>query len=462
MNSIYKIFMLIGVIGLFFASCEDEYGPRKESIPVFESVAVSPSSFTFGDSITLAATISDPATMLTSLKYEIVSEGRVITSGEIPLVGDTYEVNQSIFVPLLNNQNDNAEVVVNLFATNVLKGATAYEVTGLTGKRPGYNKLYLVTDDGAVAVLSPQSSDKNKFEGTDLTFETSFRYKLAEKLNADKTIDYSGDVYGNVDGKIAMIAEGGESSFIYTPDADYTKIIVFDNFAFSTTTTGSNLGADDFALSAFGNQDIYGETFRTLKRTLEKDKTYTVFGKLGDAENIYNPDFFERISDSRVKFLGETGEYTIYFNPVRKNIIVGVDNPAYPQYLLACGYGLGYPTNVTSDEISTVYSGHHRVHTEWGFGHIMNYVLLRQISDGVYQGTFFTPGDHDHYAGFKPFENTGWANEKKAGNFTFTGEQIITGDNDWTIASDSGTESANYRFTIDLNNNTVNIEKVTL
>lgn len=465
MNSTYRTYMLIGIIGLFFASCNDEYGPRKESFPVFETVALSPTTFTFGDSIALSAKLSDPATMLTTLKYEILSENRVITSGEIPLMGDTYEVNQSIFVPLLNNQIDNSEIVINLVATNILKGAASYEITDLTGKRPVYNKLYLVTDEGTVAELLPLPSDKEKFEGTDLTLDPKLRFKIAEKLNADKTIDYSGAVYGNVDGKIAMIDKTGESSFIYTPAADYTKVFSYDNYAFSAATAGSYLGDNDLALSTFGDQDIYGESFRTLKRTLEKGITYAVFGILADVENIYNPDFFERTDDSHVKFLGETGEYTIYYNPVRKNIIVGVDNPAYPQYLLACGYGLGYPTNVTSNEIGDVYSGHHRVHTDWGFGHIMNYVLLRQISDGVYQGTFFTPGDHDHYAGFKPFENTGWGNEKKAGNFTFTGEQIISGDNNWTIANgdnDPVIESANYRFTIDLKNNKVNIEKVTL
>ncbi len=457
--------MLIGVIGLFFMSCEDEYGPRKESTPVFESATVSATTFTFGDSIHLAAKLTDPATMLTTLSYEVVSAGRVITAGEIPLIGDSYEVSQNIFVPLLSDQPDNSEVKIDLLASNVLNGTAAYEISGLTGNRPMYNQLYLVTDDGAVAVLEPQTADNNKYEATALTFETSFRFKVAEKLNADNTIDYSGAVYGNVNGKMSMIDENGESAFAYTPDADYTKVFVYDNYAFSVATTGSNLGEDDLALSAFGNQDIYNESFRTLKRTLENGKIYTAFGTLGDAENIYNPDFFERVSASQVKFLGETGEYTIYFNPVRKNIFVGVDNPAFPQYLLACGYGLGYPTNVSTDAIGAVYPGHTRVHTSWGFGNVLNYVLLRQIGDGIYQGTFFTPGDHDHYAGFKPFENTGWANEKKAGQFTFTGEQIISGDNDWTIPNgenDPVAESTNYRFTINLNDNTVNIEKVTL
>ncbi|MGD9929572.1 MAG: hypothetical protein AB7U05_06105 [Mangrovibacterium sp.] len=462
MKSIYKFFLFTGLISLSLVSCEDEFGPRKESTPVIESASVSPVNFNFGDSITLNAQITDPATKLTTLAYEVVSAGRVLASGEIPLTGDSYELSQPIFVPLMKNEDDNATVVVNLVATNVLKGTSSQQLTGLTGNRPGYSQLYLVTDEGAVAELLPKSSNTNQFEGAELTLDPSIRFRIAEKLNADNSIDYSGDVFGNVNGQLAMIDDKGESAFVYTANADYTKAIVFDSYAFDIESTGSTLGADDLALAAFGDQDVDGETFRTLTRTLENGKTYTVFGQLGDALNIYNPDFFERNSDSKVTFLGETGEYTIYFNPVRKNIFVGVDSPAYPQYLLACGYGLGYPTNVSSDEINAVYGGHHKVHTSWGFGNVLNYVLLRRVSDGIYQGTFFTPGDHDHYAGFKPFENTGWANEKKAGNFTFTGEQIITGDNDWTIASDSGVESANYRFTVNLNTNTVNIEKVTL
>ncbi|MDR1200590.1 MAG: hypothetical protein LBL58_03025 [Tannerellaceae bacterium] len=464
MNYINKFFILTGLTVCFFVACDDEYGPRKESAPVIESAAIQPSTFTFGDSVTLSAKVFDPATMLTTLKYEMVSGGKVLASGTIPLVGDITEVSYPLIVSLQSGQSDNASITVNLIAENVLKGATTSEITGLTGNRPSYSRLYLVTDEGTAVTLLPQSGSKDKFEGTNLTLDGSFRFRLAEKLNADNTIDYSGDVYGNVNGRMGMIDERGESAFAYTSGGAYTKTFVYDNVSFDVSTTGGTVGIDDWALSAFSNEDIFNESFRTLKRSLETGKTYTLVGTLAEAANFYNPDFFERVSANQVKFLGESGEYTLYYNPVRKNVFVGVDEPAYPQYLLACGYGLGYPTNVTSAEIGAVYPGHNRVHTEWGFGNVMNYVLMRRIADNVYQGTFFTPGDHDHYAGFKPFENTGWGNEKKAGEFTFTGEPIITGDNDWTIPNgdeDPLTESANYRFTIDLSKKTVHVEKVT-
>lgn len=463
MKHIYNILIITGIIALLFISCDEEYGPRKESVPEFKSAAVSPTTFTFGDSVTLTASIIDPATNLSELLYEVADGGRVITSGSIPLDGDTANITASIYIPLLKDQANGVQLKFNLIARNVLKGMTSHTIEGIIGNRPQYAQLYLVTDNGTVITLLP--GDNNSFGNEGLTLDPSFNFKIAEKLHADKSIDYSGDVYGNVNGKIGLITENGESVFVFTPNVDYTKEFVFNNLTFSVTAVGDNLGADDISLSSFGSQDIENETFRTLTRTLENNKTYTVFGALGDSQNIYNPDFFERVSESSVKFLGKTGEYTIYFNPVRKNVFVGTENPSYPDYLLACGWGLGYPTNVTSEEIGAVYSGHGRTHTSWGFGNVLSYVLLRQISEGVYQGTFYTPGEHDRYAGFKPFENTGWGNEKKAGDFTFTGEQIISGDNDWTIANgenDPVVEPANYRFTINLNTNTVNIEKIIL
>lgn len=463
MKPIYKILILTGIIALLFASCDDEYGPRKESTPEIRSAAVNPATFTFGDSVTITASIIDPATNLSELLYEVVDGVKVITMGRIPLDGDTAEVTAMVLIPLLKDQADNVQLKVNLIARNVLKGMAAHTIEGLTGNRPSYEVLYLVTDNGSVATLS--ANVDNSFRNDALTFDPSFNFKIAEKLNADNSIDFSNDVYGNVDGKLGLITENGESSFIFTPNVDYTREFSFNSLSFNVSAVGDNLGADDLSLSSFGSQDIENETFRTLTRTLENNKIYTVFGVLDETKNLYNPDFFERVTENSVKFLGKTGEYTIYYNPVRKNIFVGTENPSYPDYLLASGLGLGYPTNVTSAEIGAVYSGKGRTHTSWGFGNVLNYVLLRQIDEGIYQGTFYIPSDNDHYAGFKPFENTGWGNEKKAGDFTFTGEQIISGDNDWTIPNgedDPVVESTNYRFTINLVTMTVNIEKIIL
>ena len=49
--------------------------------------------------------------------------------------------------------------------------------------------------------------------------------------------------------------------------------------------------------------------------------------------------------------------------------------------------------------------------------------------------------------------------------FTFTGEPIIKGIDNWEIpngGSDPVIEPANYRFTVNLKDNTVNIEKTNI
>lgn len=466
MKLLHKLILLAGVIPLLCIACNaDEFGPRKESVPVIEMASVSPTTITFGDSLLLTAQITDQATNLAGLAYEIVSGESVLAAGEIPIGGSTAEVSQAIFLPLVSNQDDNSPLLVNLVARNVLKGTATHQIAALTGKRPAYSNLYLVTENGSVATLALQGDDNNRFYASGLTFDPSFRYLIAEKLLADNSVDYTGDVYGNVGGRIGMISDASATAFAHAPEADYTKEFSFNSYAFTVTTTGSLLGENDLALSRFAGEDIGGEAFRRLQRTLEQGKSYSVFGELAHTENLFNPDFFQRTAPDKVTFLGETGNYTVYYNPVRRNIFVGPENPAYPDYLLMCGWGLGYPTRVTSEQISSVYPGKGRTHTDWGFGNVLNYVLLRRIGDDLFQGTFYTPGDHDHYAGFKPFENTGWGNEKPAGDFTFTGEQIIKGDNNWDIPNgenDPLIESANYRFTIDLNAKTVHIEKVTL
>ena len=80
MNIARKTVIIVGAMTLLLVSCKnDDYGPRKESVPLIEAAAVTPSSFTFGDSITLTATVSDPLTTLTMLSYEVVAGDRTLS-----------------------------------------------------------------------------------------------------------------------------------------------------------------------------------------------------------------------------------------------------------------------------------------------------------------------------------------------------------------------------------------------
>ena len=453
MIQLFKNAVFAIVFVLFLISCDDEFGPKKESIPVIESASIT-ETFTFGGSVTLTAKLTDPATTLSTLSYDIQQNGKTIVSGDIPVTGSSADVVQEIFIPLTSNQADNAQLTVLLTAKNVLKGTSAKELT-CVGKRPVFSRLYLVTDNNEVITLNHKSSDNNVFEATDLMLESTFRFRIAEKITEDRQIDYSGAVFGNVNGKIAMIDDNGESAFIHALNSDYTQSFTYDIRTFNASVSGASAGANDFLMSAFAGENINGEAYSILSRKMENNKEYRLLGSLGDAQIVYNPDFFERTAVDKIKFLGKTGDYTLYYNPVRKNLFVGQNNPSYPDYLLFCGMGLGYPTKVSEQEIGAVYEGHGIAHSNWGFD-ITQFILFRETQSGVFQGTVYISNSAD----FKPFENNGWANEKQAGQFTFTGEKVISGNNNWEAAG--GDIAGHYRFTVNLNNNTVKIEKVTL
>ncbi|MDR0541686.1 MAG: hypothetical protein LBH19_05680 [Dysgonamonadaceae bacterium] len=434
----------------FFASCEknDVYSIPT---PVVESANVNPSVFSFGDEVTLAAQLSDKDARLSQLIVNIIAGERVIGRQVFPLSGNTEEVNTSLFIPLVDNQADGAAVKIELILRNVLKGEATHEITGLTGKRSYYDQLYLVTDDGKVLTLAPKSGNKDHYEASGLELNRSFSYKIAQKLTIDHQIDYSGLAWGSVNGKIALIDDKGESLFAFVPESDYTKNFTFDNYAFSVTLTGAKLGPNDLALNDFNNTTFDGELFRFLTRSLTKGQELNLFGDLADDMIVYNPDFFERLAGNRVKFLGETGEYTLYYNTYRRHVIAGVNNPAYPDYLLMTGNGLGYPTKV---------SGIDREHTSWGFGNVRNYILFRQTAENIYQGTMFIKDAS--WAGFKPYETTGWGGEKQYNLFAFTGEKVLESSdgNDWHSAADIDAD-AFYRLVINWAENTVHVEKIT-
>ncbi|MDR2805888.1 MAG: hypothetical protein LBB85_09700 [Dysgonamonadaceae bacterium] len=452
MNTIYKA---IGAALLFlalFASCEKDDG-YSISTPVIQSANIYPVTFSFGDEVTLTAQLSDKETRLAQLTASIIAGERVIGEQTIPLSGNDEEINAPLFIPLVDNLAD-SDVKITLTLRNVLKGEITHEITGLIGKRAYYNQLYLVPDNGKIITLSPQSGNKDKYEATGLGLNRSFNYKIAQKLTANNQIDYSGLVWGDLNGRMTLVDDKGKSLFAFASGIDYIQNFVFDNYGFGITISGANFGPNDLMLSLFDDVTLDNERFHTLTRSLSKGQEYTLFGDLADDIIVYNTDFFDRLATNKVKFLGETGEYTLYYNTLRQHVIVGVDNPAYPDFILMTGGGLGYPSKV---------SGIDKEHTWWGFGNVRNFILFRKIAENVYQGTMWIHAKDDGWVSFKPYETTGWGGEKRFDAFTYTGENVLESSDggDWHPNSTIDTD-AFYRFTIHWVQNTVHVEKITL
>ncbi|GHV21977.1 hypothetical protein FACS1894174_06080 [Bacteroidia bacterium] len=453
MKTIYKIGGIALLSLCLFTQCdkEDDYTVSK---PEIKSAAITPTTFSYGDTVRLTAQVSDADARLAALNIDIVVDNRVIAVQSVPLSTNQEEINVPVFIPLVADLPDKTEVKINLRARNLLKGETSHEIGSLTGERAYYNRLYLVTDNGAVYPLAPEGSNKDRYVASGLTLLRSFNYKIAQKITGENQIDYSGLVWGNKNGKPALVDENGESLFAFAAGVDYIDRFVFDAYSFGTSLAGQNFSANDLIPDLFEEQTIDSELFKKYTRSLEKNQELTLFGELADQNVLYNFDFFERLSPNKVKFLGETGNYTIYYNTYRKHVIIGVENPAYPNYILVTGGGLGYPTKVT---------GINKEHVWWGFGNVRNFILFRKIADNVFQGTFMIHAKDDSWVGLKPYENTSWGGEKRYDAFTFTGEPAFESADggDWK-ATENVDPDACYRVTINWVANTVNVEKIIL
>jgi hypothetical protein len=458
MITINKILILCVFSIFLFSSCEKDENIINSSIPVIETANITPTTFTFGDSVTITAKISDAVKQLSTLDIQAVINGRIITLQKILLDGNSTEVNRKIFVPLIDNISDNTEITFHIKATNNKNGSSTKELSGFTGKRPYFTQLYLVLGNDDVYTLTPQTSNKDNYEISDVIINKSFTYRIAQKITADNKIDYSGLVWGNVEGKIQLTDETDADIFAFTSGVDYTSYVVFDNYGFKTSLSGGDYAMPNIMLDDFEEATIDGEEFYQLSILLTEGEEYNVYNELASNVIVYNMDFFDRINRNKIKFLGNTGNYTLYYNKTREHVVLLPENPpAYPDYILVTGMGIGYPSKIAKE------------HTGWGFGNVRNFLLTRKIAADAYQITMFirakefnedgTPND---WISFKPYENTGWGGEKTYSDFTYTGLQIFEGTAGSNIFPSVDMEEGIYRLIINWNTNTINVTNIEL
>lgn len=439
---------------LLLSSCEEEDSRTvyPHSTPVIEDAAINPGTFTYGDSVTITAKVADEATPLSTLEMKMVVNDVLIAQQTIRTAGNKAEVSAKFKVAYAAELPDNADVEVLLTLTNVEGDQTQGNISGLKGKRAYYSKLYLVLDNGTVYPLTAQSEKSDKYESAEVKIKSNnIRYRIAEKLTDDNQIDFSGRVWGLKGGAVQLVDETGDYITTTSEGVDYITQVVFDNYKFATTLVGSKLNPNDLILDNFGDVTASNEAFKKLTRTFEKNQEVTLFDELASTDVVYNMDYFERTADDKVKFTGDAGSYDLYYSPTRKVMLVEPQDRAYPNILLTCGEGLGYPSKVKPE-----------AHTAWDFNAPLQAIIFRKVAADTYQATVYFDASK---ANFKPFENRDWANEKKSSTFimpALIAKDTDLGKNDGNWYPAEGAVSGNYKITINLATKVVTAEKVTL
>ncbi|PXV58909.1 uncharacterized protein DUF5016 [Dysgonomonas alginatilytica] len=455
---IRNINILLGLLAVFMlVSCEekDERTVYPHSTPVIESATINPASFVYGDSVTFTAKVSDPITPLSTLEMRMVVNDRVIATQTLRTKGNSTEVSAKFKTAYISELTDNADVEISVNVINVEGDVTASSIKSIKGYRTYYKNLYLVLDNGEVITLTSKGDKSDKYESPEVNMKNSIRYKIAEKITADKQIDFSGHVWGLKDGTIQIVDEDGGYIATSEPMKKSTIGILFDTYTFVTSLLGEDLvNISSLSPDVFMDTTIGGETFKEGSFYIEKNKEITLTGDLKDA--LFNVEYFERISADKVKFLGETGPWVLDYSATRKYVLVQDLDSNYPNVLVASGEGLGYPSKVKPEATSG-----------WGFDLVKQFILFKKVADNTYQATVYFDATK---ANFKFYENKGWANEKLSDDYTLPAIVINSTahfathggniDGNWYAAPNA--ESGNYKITINLATKVVTAVAVTL
>jgi len=461
MKSIYKTIFLGLLTCIFLASCEeeDERVVFPHSTPVIESVSVNPTSFAYGDSVTITAKVSDPATPLSTMEVKMIVNDVLIANTSFRTPGNSAEVTHKFKIAYTAELPENADVNVMLSLINAEGDKTEGTIPGLKGKRTYYDKLYLVLENGEVITLTSQGPNSDKYEADDILIKANkINYRIAQKLTDENLIDFTGHVWGSQNDGVQVIDETGDYILSTNTAVDYITGIVFDTYSFSTTLIGDNYNPNDLVLDTFSDVNANGEAFKKQTRSFVKNQELTLFGDFADMDIVFNMDYFERPDVDHVKFIGDAGSYDVYYSESRKIVIIDPAERAYPNILLAAGVGLGYPSKINQT-----------AHTQWNFDAPLGPIVFRRIANDTYQATVYydvkNSNPEELSPNFKFYENKDWGNEK--GSTDYTMPSILAKDTDWGktdgnwYVSTTATSGV-YKITINLGTKVVTAESVTL
>ena len=172
---------------------------------------------------------------------------------------------------------------------------------------------------GATAKLELVNADSLIYQATGLSYNTSFSYKLATKLDKFKRIDWSGMVFGKVGDGIGLIDQTGES--INATDGTLVGIskFAFDALHF-TSKVGGKLLEPVTTLDVIADLPpnppslINNTDFRGGNVYFGENVEVTFSGiTTDDLANNISPDYFEVTGANKAKFLGKTGLYKAYY-----------------------------------------------------------------------------------------------------------------------------------------------------
>lgn len=481
MKNIFKT-TIFGLIAFIFASCQEEelrvHYPA--SMPVFDSASVKENAIMYGDSITLSVGVSDPLTPLSTLEIKVVVGDEIIATEKIRTKGNSATYKKKYWIPFVARMPHGAEVEVHLSSINIEGTKKDTILLNTIASRPEIPTIYMVTPTATVELKLTDAAN-HIYSASGLSFGSEITFRLATKLNRFKKIDWldpTNLIFGWLNGGINLIdvivngttiTSTGDVITLSDPTLVGFNKITLDLFNFSVTGDGDKLtAATAMDINSFGTVELSStdhlnattkENWKSSKMYLGKGTEMTI-SSLTNLSNTMDPTFFEVTGENTVKFLGETGIYTVYYLP-RLNFVF-VEQPAavYPDVLWLVGVGAG-PARTPGVKTRS-----------WNWNSPLEYQFCRKVSEGVYEAVFFAeheivPTAEEPWRltfSLKFMHQRGWGNEEGSQNYAMPNSYLYSPSPNDTGNFSATADFANlpgiYRFTINVNTKTTSFVKI--
>jgi hypothetical protein len=481
MNKLVYI-LLFGFLALGLASCQEEELRTHfaASMPKFDSVYVAEDAIVYGDSISLTVGVSDPLTPLSTLEIKIVVGDEIVATESVRTKGLHSAYSKKYSIPFVAHMPHGVPVEVHLSTINVEGTHRDTIIQNTIASRPPIPTIYLVTPTSTITMVLTDSV-KHIYTAEGLSLTNNITFRLATKINRFKKIDWANAdnlIFGWNNGGINLvdvsIVDGvtyvtGDVITLAEPTLVGFKKITLDMFNFTVKGEGDKLlpatlmNTGLFTTSQLTSVDHMNtatkEDWKSAKMYLGKNTKMKISG-VADVSNCLDPTFFEVTGTDSVKFLGETGIYTVYYLPRLDYVFVEQPDAVYPKALWLVGVGTG-PARTPAIKTSS-----------WNWNTPLEYHFCRKVSEGIYESVFYALHEVDPTAqeawrltfGVKFMQQRGWGNEISSQDYAMPNSYLYSpSPNDkgnFNATADFANMPGIYRFTINTITKTTTFVKI--
>lgn len=348
----------------------------ESSVPEIVSLEIEGETVVPGTDIVFNFSGSDASTPLSTLEVSAMLGTDVVATASIRTQGNEADlVGQTFHIPFAANMEDGAVIGIRFELINV-DGGSANTTRQLSIDRPEIPAAIYMQSDGQTWPMAQDAENPYLYKtAADNGFENSMVATFATAEDLEQAEFIWGD---SGESNVGAIVESGEAGI----NVQFAGMIV-ENYTFNVLTFEVGAEGERLDISVNGVALEPEGTLLYAKVPFTKDAEFRITG-LEDIESCYNRDLFS-YQDGVLTFLGESGEYDVYYSTDNNYFTVLKLGAVAPEcwWLRGHGFVQSVQWNPDYDNIDS-----------WETGDVTNTGYAAKISDNEYQITLYLSNTH--------------------------------------------------------------------